>query len=270
MQPINFKALHRLVPMVLLSLSALLVTALGQDAAGWLVFVVGLIFTASQGKLVTKQLLVAYLGGFLLMSAPISTDATKPGSGILMMFWLIAAVVLPYVLDRYIFKTKLIRYKWHSKLNRNWRVFGIPAIAIFVVFSYFLLPFYFHDTGSYLNWTVDDTVSSFVFLFFGAFFVGAWDELFFINTIYTVFRKRTHWLVANGLQAVIFSSFLWEVGFRSWAIFVLYPFALMQGFIYRKTESLIFVIVTHLILDLLLVGVLINSHYPSRLQSFFV
>ena len=59
--------------------------------------------------------------------------------------------------------------------------------------------------------------------------VGLWDELFFICTCYVLFLRHFRTPVANVLQAMIFVSFLWELGYQAWGPFLTIPFALIQG-----------------------------------------
>ena len=53
-------------------------------------------------------------------------------------------------------------------------------------------------------------------LFIGVNAVGLWDELFFICTAFALFRRHFPLWQANILQATIFVSFLWELGYQSW------------------------------------------------------
>ena len=47
---------------------------------------------------------------------------------------------------------------------------------------------------------------------------------------------------ANVLQAVLFTSFLWELGFHAWAPFFIFPFALLQALIFTRTKSLSYIV----------------------------
>jgi membrane protease YdiL (CAAX protease family) len=80
--------------------------------------------------------------------------------------------------------------------------------------------------------------------------------------------KGCQFKYANAAQAVIFTLFLFELGFRGWAPFAIFPFALSQGYIFNKTHSLLYVITIHLIIDLVLYLALIHAHYPQWLPIF--
>ncbi len=77
-----------------------------------------------------------------------------------------------------------------------------------------------------------------------------------------------HFWQANLTQGVLFVSFLYELGFVGWAPLVLYPFALVQGQILRKTDSLLYVVSIHLALDLVLFFALVNAHHPHIFDIF--
>ena len=51
------------------------------------------------------------------------------------------------------------------------------------------------------------------------------------------------------LQAIVFVSFLWELGYQAWGPLLTIPFALLQGFIFMKTRSLTYVVTVHLLFD---------------------
>ena len=65
-----------------------------------------------------------------------------------------------------------------------------------------------------------------------------WDELFFICTVFALLRHDICpcWQ-ANILQATIFVSFLWELGYRSWGPTPHHdPFALAAGLHLHEDE----------------------------------
>ena len=49
----------------------------------------------------------------------------------------------------------------------------------------------------------------------------------------------------------MFVSFLWELGYREWGPLLTIPFALIQGWIFRRTTSLTYVVAVHLLFDAL-------------------
>lgn len=99
--------------------------------------------------------------------------------------------------------------------------------------------------------------------------LGLWDELFFISTTLGLLRQFFPFAVANLFQAIMMTSFLYELGFRKWVFLILFLFSLLQGYIFKKTESLFYVITIHLTLDLVLYLALIHAYYPMWLPIFF-
>lgn len=114
-------------------------------------------------------------------------------------------------------------------------------LAAVVVVGYLVLPWYFISTGVYLNWPPVHTPDQVVRLFIGVNAVGIWDELFFICIVFTLYRRHFKLWQANLLQAMIFVSFLWELGYQSWGPLLTIPFALVQGAIFQLTKNLAYV-----------------------------
>ena len=100
-------------------------------------------------------------------------------------------------------------------------------------------------------------------LFWGCNFVGFWDELAFINFVFVLLRRRFSFWEANLAQAVFFTSFLHEMAFVGWGPVFIFPFALIQGYTYRRTRSLLYIIVLHLLIDSVLFYMIANRWYPD-------
>jgi membrane protease YdiL (CAAX protease family) len=100
--------------------------------------------------------------------------------------------------------------------------------------------------------------------------VGTWDELFFICTALVLLRRHFPLWQANILQAVIFVSFLWELGYRAWGPLLTIPFALLQGFLFAKTRSLGYVLAVHLLFDALVFLAIVHARNPDWAPIFFL
>jgi hypothetical protein len=98
--------------------------------------------------------------------------------------------------------------------------------------------------------------------------VGLWDELFFICTVFALLRRHFTFGTANVLQTVVFFSFLWELGYRSWGPVLTVPFALLQGYIFARTRSLTYVVTVHLSFDLIIFMILVHAHTPTLFDVF--
>ncbi|MCZ4501180.1 MAG: Abortive phage infection protein, partial [Marmoricola sp.] len=131
-----------------------------------------------------------------------------------------------------------------------------------------ILPTYFITSGSYKNWPAIHSVDEIDRLFVGVNAVGIWDELFFICVVFALLRRHFPLWQANLLQAAIFVSFLWELGYQSWGPLLTIPFALLQGWIFSKTKSLTYVVCVHLLFDLVVFLVLVHAHNREWLTVF--
>ena len=100
-------------------------------------------------------------------------------------------------------------------------------------------------------------------LFWGCNFVGIWDELAFINFVFVLLSRYFSFREANLAQAVFFTSFLHEMAFVGWGPVVIYLFALIQGFTFRRSGSLLYIIVLHLMVDTILFYMIANRWYPG-------
>lgn len=199
--------------------------------------------------------------------AQISVEANLEwGNVALLGAVLSAAVAVPYVLSRWVWKDHAIQFPgrpgepW-SKLEWTW-------LGLVLILGWLILPVYFIGSGSYLNWPAVETPSEIMRLFVGVGFVGVWDELFFICTVFALLRRHFPFWIANVLQVFVFVSFLWELGYRSWGPLLTIPFALIQAWIFEKSRSVYYVITVHLLFDVVVFLVLIYAHHPDWVPVF--
>jgi hypothetical protein len=183
------------------------------------------------------------------------------------------AVAVPYAISRWIYRDGAdgrgaIRFPWRG--GGRWTTFQWTWLVAVLVLGWLILPFYFISSGVYQNWPVVDTPDLIARLFVGVGSVGIWDELFFICTCFALLRRHFPDWQANGLQAVVFVSFLWELGYRAWGPLLTIPFALLQGFIFFKTRSLAYVVTVHLLFDAVVFLVLVHAHNPGMLDWLFL
>lgn len=179
-----------------------------------------------------------------------------------------AAVAVPYVISRWAFRDHAIRFPWRG--GGRWNAFQWSWLAAVLVLGWLILPFYFITSGVYLNWPVVDTPDLIARLFVGVGAVGIWDELFFICTCFALLRRHFPFWQANVLQAVVFVSFLWELGYQAWGPLLTIPFALLMGWIFMRTRSLAYVVTVHLLFDAVVFLVLVHAHNPGLLDGFFL
>lgn len=178
------------------------------------------------------------------------------------------AVVVPYAISRWGYRDHAIRFPWRG--GGRWTAFQWSWLVGVLLLGWLILPFYFITSGVYENWPVVDTPDLIARLFVGVGAVGIWDELFFICTCFALLRRHFVFWQANILQAVVFVSFLWELGYQAWGPLLTIPFALLQGFIFMKTRSLAYVVTVHLLFDAVVFAVLVHAHNPGLLDWLFL
>jgi membrane protease YdiL (CAAX protease family) len=178
------------------------------------------------------------------------------------------AVAVPYAISRWVYRDYAIRFPWRG--GGKWTTFQWTWLVAVIILGWLILPFYFITSGVYQNWPVVDTPDLIARLFVGVGAVGIWDELFFICTVFVLLRRHFGFWQANVLQATVFVSFLWELGYQAWGPLLTIPFALLQGFIFMKTRSLWYVVTVHLLFDAVVFAVLVHAHNPGVLDAFFL
>lgn len=254
------------ISLTLMCSASVLLVALQNKPWGWLVFFAGLVSLLFTTKQFAKHVQLIYLVLAILGITPISTDLSL-GHFLLLCASGTLVVALPLFISRKIYKEKsLITFKFRH--GRNWFRSEILYICITAFVTYFLLPFYLQNTGAYLNWSVEPGSGNILLLFIGLFGMGIWDELFFVNTVLGILRRYLAFGWANIIQGIIFTSFLYELGFTGWGFILIFLFALSQGYIFKRSESLFYVITIHLVLDFVLFLALIDAHHPTWLPIF--
>jgi hypothetical protein len=262
---LSMKALIEYITIVLLCLSAVFLIALQMPVVGWPLLFLGLLTLLVGLKQGAKDLLLLYLCIGLLGLTPISTDISF--THIFLMGIILGSIVLlPYLISRFVYKDYAVRFPFHH--GRGWYISEILYIVVTASVAYLLLPFMLRSTGSYHNWTVEPGIRNLVVLFLGTQALGLWDELFFICTTLGILRRTFPFYQANVFQAIMMTSFLYELGFRGWAFGFVFLFSLLQGYVFKKTESLLYVIAIHLTLDLVLYLVLLHLNHPTWLPIF--
>ncbi|PJJ63227.1 CPBP family intramembrane glutamic endopeptidase [Compostimonas suwonensis] len=250
---------------VLLAVAAVLVFGFEQRGWGYAVVALGLVTAWWAGQELFRDLwLIAF--GLLVMSAvPITTDIAFEHM-LVMGAAMIVAVAVPYLVSRYGYRDHAIRFPVAT--GKRWTRAERWYLPIVVVIAYFVLPVYLIGSGVYENWPAVTDASSVLRLFIGTNALGIWDELFFICTAFTLLRRHYPFWAANLLQAVLFTAFLYELGFRSWGPLLIFPFALVQAYIFRLTKSLSYIVSVHLLFDAVLFLVLVHAHNREWFDVF--
>jgi len=179
-----------------------------------------------------------------------------------------AAVTVPYVLSRYVFGDTQVRFPWRGRWpwsRLQWGYLGVVVVA-----GWLLLPFYFISSGVYENWPAVHEWHEVGRLFVGVNAVGTWDELFFICTVFALYKRHFPVWQANILQTVVFVAFLWELGYQAWGPALTIPFALLQGWLFGRTRALAYVLTVHLIFDMIVFLVIVHARNPGTLPIFLL
>ena len=251
-----------LLPAVLVCGAAVMLFGFMVPWAGYALLVVGLAaawLTDRSGR--TSRLLadlsLIALGQVIISTISVAADISY-GNMLLMGTVLGLAVVVPYVISRFVFGDRVIRFPWRT--GRRWMRVQWAYLLLVIFLGWAILPFYFITSGVYTNWPTVTTPDEIARLFVGVNAVGTWDELFFICTVFALLRRHFPVWQANLLQTIVFVSFLWELGYQSWGPLLTIPFALLQGYTFKLTKSLTYVLVVHLLFDAIVFAVIVYAH----------
>lgn len=217
-------------------------------------------------RALAKDLSLIVLSLALISSISLEADISWPNM-FLMGGVLTASVLIPYSLSRWVLHDHAITFP--TRQGRKWSALEIGWLVFVIVVGWLILPRYFMLSGAYQNWPAVITPSEIFRLFIGVNAVGIWDELFFICTVFTLLRRHFSFWPANIATSIIFVSFLWELGYRSWAPFITIPFALVQAVIFTRTKSLPYTITVHLLFDLVVYLSIVHAHHPQALPIFW-
>lgn len=250
--------------LILLVVAGLLLMVAHSRLAGWSLWIVGLTSLLATDRSFARHLLLVYGSVALLGLIPINTDISA-GHMLIMGSALLGTVLIPYLVTRYIYKESVITY---PLLNGRWQWWHFAYIGLTALLAYLILPIWMQGTGDYHNWSVETDMLSLLILFIGTNALGIWDELFFVLTCFVLLRQHIPFVWANLVQASLWTIFLYELGFRSWMPLLLFPFAVLQGIVFKRTHSLLYLLAIHLTLDLVLYLALINAHHPHLVDIF--
>ncbi len=111
-----------------------------------------------------------------------------------------------------------------------------------LLIGWLVLPFYFITSGVYLNWPAVHEWHEVARLFVGVNAVGTWDELFFIMTVFVLYKRH----------------------FPAWQV------NLLQGWVYSSTRSLVYVLAVHLLFDAVVFLVIVHARNGGVIPFFLI
>ncbi len=255
----------QLVAAALISASGFCFFVTKWHAVGYLSIFFALSIASIVSRKLFRDLSLIAIGLVVMSQIPINTDISYRHMAV-MGSAMVAIVAIPYLISRYFFKDYAIHFPWH--IGEKWDKRKWVYLAFVGIVGYALLPFYMISTGVYMNWPAVNSADEVTRLFIGTNALGIWDELFFICTVLVLLRRHFPFWQANLLQAILFTSFLFELGFGAWGPVMIFMFALIQGLIFKVTQSLLYVVAVHLLFDLVLFMVLIHAHNPFVFPIF--
>ncbi|MBI5122710.1 CPBP family intramembrane metalloprotease [Candidatus Roizmanbacteria bacterium] len=252
----------------ILAFSAITLVALQIKPLGWLSLGIGALITLlAKDKQFRQNIILIYLSLALLGIATISTSI-EPSHMWKMGPPLILAVILPYFISKYIYKNNVIHFAF--AYEKKWQLKEIGYILLTGLLVYLFLPIMLRLTNSYQNWTIEANPNYLIASFIGINVVGIYDELFFMGTVLRILKNHLPYWAANLTQSIIFTSFLYELGFRGWFFVCVFIFAFLQGRVFYKTNSLLYLISIHLTADFILYLALIHAYYPNLMPIFLI
>ncbi|QAY75046.1 CPBP family intramembrane metalloprotease [Agromyces protaetiae] len=251
-----------LVPAVLVCGAAVLLFGFMLPLAGYAMLVGGLAAAwwcdrSGRTERLLADLALVAVGQAIISTMPLAADISYPAMARFAIV-LGSAVAVPYLVSRFVYRDRVIRFPWRT--GKRWNRTQWLYLVFVTLAGWLILPFYFISSGVYLNWPTVTEPSEILRLFAGVNAVGTWDELFFVCTVFALLRRHFPVWQANLLQAVVFVSFLWELGYQSWGPLLTIPFALVQGWTFTLTKSLTYVLVVHLLFDAVVFSVIVYAH----------
>ncbi len=254
-----------LPPAIGVSASAVLLFGLQLRPLGYLVLLLSLVAAFLADRELGRDLLLIGLGIALVSTTSMEADVSWPRF-LAIGTALTLAVSVPFLVDRFGYRRRAIRFPWRT--GHRWPRGEKAYLVAVPLLGWAVLPTYFIGSGTYRNWPEITASDQLLRFFVGVNGVGTWDELFFICTCFALLLRHFPTWQANLLQAAIFASFLWELGYRAWGPALTIPFALLQGLIFARTRSLTLVLLVHLMFDAVVFMAIVHANVPDLFAIF--
>ena len=264
---------RRILMLVSFALATILLIPAGQWVVG-LPFVVAatwLIATDEEPKL--RRRMVILLGCVLILGLCDINPGLSNENFLKLGIPFTLVIVLPSLIqhfgDRGVGRGPgIIRYRFWPV---HWRKHDIIYTVLSIPLAWIILKSYEWGNRTFLNdelfrhWLLPAEPDPAIIkrLFAGINLVGIWDELFFVNTAFALLRSLFNFRVANTMQAILYTAVLYDMAFTGCGIFIVFFFAWTQGSMFEKSESLLWVLIVHLIVDYFLVAFIVQAYYPD-------
>ncbi len=248
-----------------LVVSGLLVFALELKPAGFVALAISVAAGFAASRSLGRDLVLVAAGVTVMGLVPVTTDISFEHM-LVMGAGMTAAIAVPYLVSRFVYRDHAIRFPVAT--GQRWTRVEIVWVVLVPLLGYAILPVYMISTGVYLNWPAADDASEIGRLFLGTNVLGIWDELFFVCTVFALLRRHYSDWLAILIQACLFTSFLYELGFTEWGPLLIFPFAAVQAITFKLTKSLTYIVTVHLLFDFVLFLVLLHAHDRSIVPIF--
>jgi membrane protease YdiL (CAAX protease family) len=258
-----------LIALLAFCAATVLLVPLGWYVPGFALWLVSAVLTWRQRDRRVRRNLGTLLGCVAVLAfAPIHTGLDTPHIATLALCF--ATVIFgPAILLRRIAPRELRWRFWPVRFSERDLAYTIVSIPL--AWSVLNVYFFHLNPGIASHWTLpaepDAQVVSRLVAFINC--VGIWDELFFINIVYSLLRGVFPARIANPAQAVVYTSVLYDMAFTGHGVWIVYLFALTQGFMYEKSRVLLYVVLVHIIVDVFLVLAILQWHYPGHSPGVF-
>jgi hypothetical protein len=268
--PVTIPSRLHLAALAAFAVATVLLIPLEWFIPGLVVWVIALVLAWRTGDPIARRNFSLLLGCVLLLGfAPIHTNLDPKHFLTLGIPFLLVSVG-PYLYLRVTSPGEVDLGFWPRKFS--WRdtiyvIISIPlAWGIIELYFFYLTP----DMPTHWPMPIEYEESAIRRLAIGINMVGIWDELFFINTCYVLLRPIFPHRIANAGQAVVYTSVLYHMAFTGWGLLIVPIFAWTQGAMYERSRVLLWVLIVHLIIDLILVFAILQYYYPERAFHLFL
>lgn len=193
-----------------------------------------------------SQIWLVTVGIGIMLATPVSTNITLKHC-LSMTTGMVLAVIAPYWLAKHNFKHSLVHF--NLRLRRPWTHEEIFYVAFAVIACSLSMFAYFNGSDAHRNWPLS-TTSDIIIVFMSIMVIGIWEEFFFIATIYGIFQRLLPYAWAVILQAILFTAFLYQIGFKDWIVPLVFMYTIFQAYVFHKTKTLFITLTIHVLVDL--------------------
>jgi hypothetical protein len=255
--------LSRMLALAAFCTAAALLIPIEAYLPGAALWVVSLVLVLRDGEAAFRRRMGVLLGAVAVLAvAPINTD-TSTRHFIALGIPFAAVLIGPYLLLRRS-DPGVVRYRFFPK---RFRWLDVLYVVISIPLAWLAFELYFKVLNPWVptHWHLppQPVAEQSWRLFIGINCVGIWDELFFVNTVFAILRSMFPFRVANVAQAVIYASVLTDMAFTGIGPALVFLFALTQGSMFEESESLVYVLLVHVIVDVFLLSAIFNHYYAG-------